>query len=82
MTSFLGAIHCTLAMTGTCRHTCTPAVTTPACCVRCCRCFDWGTVGWLLRTKQVDTQRYKSFVFLNSSVRGPFLPAYWPVGSD
>jgi hypothetical protein len=47
--------------------------------MRCCRCFDWGTVGWLLRTKQVDTQRYKYFVFLNSSVRGPFLPAYWPV---
>lgn len=51
------------------------------CWMRYCRCFDWGTVGWLLRTKRVDPQRYKYFVFLNSSVRGPFLPAYWPVGT-
>lgn len=26
-----------------------------------------------------DTSRYKHIIFLNSSVRGPFLPAYWPV---
>lgn len=26
-----------------------------------------------------DTSRYKHVIFLNSSVRGPFLPAYWPV---
>jgi len=33
----------------------------------------------VLGTKRVDTSRYKWFVFLNSSTRGPFLPAYWPV---
>ena len=29
----------------------------------------------------VDTSRYQYIVFLNSSVRGPFLPTYWPVRS-
>lgn len=42
-------------------------------------CFDWGTFGWAIRTKQVDTSRYKYIIFLNSSVRGPFVPPYWPV---
>lgn len=26
-----------------------------------------------------NTARYRYVIFLNSSVRGPFLPAYWPV---
>lgn len=26
-----------------------------------------------------DTSRYRYVIFLNSSVRGPFLPSYWPV---
>lgn len=26
-----------------------------------------------------DTSRYRYIIFLNSSVRGPFLPSYWPV---
>lgn len=27
---------------------------------------------------QVDTARYRYILFINSSVRGPYLPAYWP----
>ena len=43
------------------------------------RCYDWGALGWLLDSGRVDTSKYKFFVFLNSSIRGPFLPAFWPV---
>lgn len=40
-------------------------------------CYDWGTYGWLLlRSGMVDITVYKYFFFVNSSVRGPFLPAY------
>ena len=42
-------------------------------------CFDWGTYGWLLARADLDTSLYKFFIFINSSVRGPFLPPYWPV---
>ena len=42
-------------------------------------CFDWGTFGWAISTKQVELARYRYIVFLNSSVRGPFVPPYWPV---
>lgn len=45
----------------------------------CHRCFDWGTIGWVLQTERADMHKYKWFMFLNSSTRGPFLPAYWPV---
>ncbi len=41
-------------------------------------CVDWGAFGWVI-TELVDSSRYKYIMFLNSSVRGPFLPAYWPV---
>ena len=34
-----------------------------------------------IETKLVDTSRYRYIIFLNSSVRGPFLPPYWPVSS-
>lgn len=36
---------------------------------------------WALNasTGLVDSTKYKYFMFVNSSVRGPFLPAYWPV---
>ena len=40
-------------------------------------CGTWGTYGALL--SKLDTARYKFFVLLNSSVRGPFLPSYIPV---
>ena len=39
-------------------------------------CYDWGTMGWILSRKIVDVNRYNHFIFMNSSVRGPFLPAY------
>lgn len=39
-------------------------------------CYDWGTVGWLIDSGRVDILAYKYFVFLNSSVRGPFVPTY------
>lgn len=42
-------------------------------------CFDWGTFGWAMETGAADTSRYRYVIFMNSSVRGPFLPAYWPV---
>ncbi|KDD76746.1 hypothetical protein H632_c120p2 [Helicosporidium sp. ATCC 50920] len=38
------------------------------------RCYIFGTVGWVLST--VDISRYKYFVWLDTSVRGPFLPRY------
>ena len=43
-------------------------------------CFDWGTYGWVLQMlTPAQLAAYKHFVFLNSSIRGPFVPAYWPV---
>ena len=39
-------------------------------------CYDWGSIGWAIETKKVDTRIYKYFFFMNSSVRGPFLPSY------
>ena len=43
-------------------------------------CFDWGTYGWVLQMLiPAQLAAYKHFVFLNSSIRGPFVPAYWPV---
>ena len=44
-------------------------------------CFDWGTVGWALSTLKLNLDIYTFFIFMNSSVRGPFLPAYWPVST-
>ncbi|BDA51685.1 hypothetical protein COCOBI_19-2410 [Coccomyxa sp. Obi] len=43
-------------------------------------CYDWGTFGWALRDSEMNIQinAYKYFIFMNSSVRGPFLPPYWP----
>ena len=43
------------------------------------RCFDWGTFGWAIAERKLDTSRYAYIIFMNSSVRGPFLPAFWPV---
>ena len=45
-------------------------------------CFDWGTFGWAISTNKVDVGLYKFVIFLNSSVRGPFVPPYWPVSSN
>jgi hypothetical protein len=41
------------------------------------RCFDIGTVGWFLSSGMIDRSRYKYFIFLNSSVRGPFIVSYY-----
>lgn len=42
---------------------------------RSCRCFTAGLVGWVLR-HAADVSRYKYIVWLDSSMRGPFLPTY------
>ena len=42
-------------------------------------CYDWGTFGWALSSAVQDVSKYKFIVFMNSSIRGPHLPAYWPV---
>jgi hypothetical protein len=41
------------------------------------KCFDIGTIGWFLSTDMIDKNRYKYFIFLNSSVRGPFIVSYY-----
>lgn len=44
-------------------------------------CYDWGTFGWVIQERDIKVEAYQYFVFLNSSVRGPFLPAYLQVWS-
>ncbi|GAQ90930.1 hypothetical protein KFL_007030030 [Klebsormidium nitens] len=43
-------------------------------------CFDMGTHGWVLSGNAtelgLDIKSYKYILFLNSSVRGPYLPTY------
>jgi len=39
-------------------------------------CFDFGAFGEALR--RLNLPRYRFYFFLNSSVKGPFLPSYWP----
>jgi hypothetical protein len=47
------------------------------------KCYDWGSYGWvLLQTGLVSIAKYRYFFFVNSSVRGPFLPAYARVSSS
>lgn len=36
-------------------------------------CYDWGAFAWTLRHPRVKTERYKYWIMLNSSVRGPFI---------
>ena len=43
------------------------------------RVTDWGTIGWLLQNRKVDLWKYRYYIFLNSSVRGPYLPPYLQV---
>lgn len=44
------------------------------------KCFDIGTVGWVFSVLEVFDSgyldSYSYFIWLNSSVRGPFLPSY------
>ena len=39
-------------------------------------CFDWGTFGWALFNLNLDIYKYTYFVFMNTSVRGPYLAPY------
>lgn len=41
------------------------------------RCFDLGTIGWFFAGGMVETNRYRYFIFLNASVRGPFMVSYY-----
>ena len=43
------------------------------------KCYDSGTIGWAIQNRKVDTSLYRYIIFMNSSVRGPFLPPYFPV---
>jgi hypothetical protein len=45
-------------------------------------CFDGGTMGEVLRAhpELVAGGAYRYFILMNSSVRGPFLPRYYPRG--
>ncbi|GMH41199.1 hypothetical protein BSKO_09109 [Bryopsis sp. KO-2023] len=38
-------------------------------------CYDWGTFGWVLK-KKVHTSKYYRFIFMNSSIRGPYFPSF------
>lgn len=40
------------------------------------KCYDWGTIGWAIESGQVDLEKYTYFIFMNSSVRGPFIPPH------
>jgi hypothetical protein len=39
--------------------------------------FDFGGIAYVLNNGILQVERYKYFIFVNSSVRGPFLPRYW-----
>ena len=41
-------------------------------------CFDFGTFGWFLTSRIVDISKYKYFILMNASIRGPYLAAYFP----
>ncbi|CAF4844162.1 unnamed protein product, partial [Rotaria sp. Silwood1] len=57
------------------------------------KCFDFGTVGWFFdhyavgnpwknysvidNNRTINLTTYKYFIFMNSSVRGPFFPPYF-----
>lgn len=39
----------------------------------------YGVLGWALDSADIQFNAYNHFIMLDSSVRGPFLPTYWPV---
>ncbi len=41
------------------------------------KCYDIGTIGWFLSKDFIDRTKYKYFIFINSSVRGPFIVSYY-----
>lgn len=40
------------------------------------KCFDLGSIGWLLNSDATILYRYTYFIWVNASVRGPFLAQY------
>ncbi|KAK9829758.1 hypothetical protein WJX72_007700 [[Myrmecia] bisecta] len=36
----------------------------------------WGTIGQVLTSSKVDCSKYSYFIFLDSTVRGPYMPPY------
>ncbi len=40
-------------------------------------CYDIGTFGWFFSQNIVNTTLYKYFIFMNSSIRGPFFVPYF-----
>jgi hypothetical protein len=40
------------------------------------KCYDWGSIGWVFDNRLVDPDNYTYFIFMNSSVRGPFVPPH------
>lgn len=41
--------------------------------------YHRGTLGWAIEQGHITPQHYRYIVLVNASVRGPFLPAYWPL---
>jgi len=41
------------------------------------KCYDIGTMGWFLSQNITNTTLYKYFIFMNSSIRGPFFVPYF-----
>lgn len=41
------------------------------------KCYDIGTIGWFLSKNITDKTKYKYFIFLNSSIRGPYIVSYY-----
>jgi len=41
-------------------------------------CYDLGTFGWAFHSQIDNLSSYKYFILMNSSIRGPFFPAYMP----
>lgn len=41
------------------------------------RCFDLGTIGWFVNSGMIEKSRYRYFIFINASVRGPFIVSYY-----
>lgn len=39
---------------------------------------SWGVLGWFLYADVLDMSVFQNFILVDSSVRGPFLPAHWP----
>ena len=39
-------------------------------------CYTWGNYGWLLKSGQVHFDKFSHFIFIDGSVRGPYLPLY------